>query len=46
MQWQLIYRSVAEVEAFSAEIEPSQIAQSRTFFDEHQNIVFLELVRT
>ena len=45
MQWQLIYRSVAEVEAFSAEIEPSQIAQSRTFFDEHQNIVFLELVR-
>jgi extracellular factor (EF) 3-hydroxypalmitic acid methyl ester biosynthesis protein len=45
MQWQLIYRSVAEVEAFSAEIESSQIAQSRTFLDEHENIVFLELVR-
>ena len=44
MQWQLIYRSVAEVEAFANEIEPSQIASQRTFFDEHSNIVFLELV--
>lgn len=45
MQWHLIYRSIAEVESFTSEIAPGQIAQKRVFLDEPQNVAFLEITR-
>jgi extracellular factor (EF) 3-hydroxypalmitic acid methyl ester biosynthesis protein len=45
MQWQLIYRTEAELEAVAMDIPNSEIASKRTFFEKEGNIVFLELVR-
>jgi hypothetical protein len=45
MQWFLIYRTPEQVAEFTKEIEPEQIAQQQMFYDEHQNIIFLELIK-
>ncbi len=46
MDWKLIYRDVGQLRAVAAEIDPEQIADERTFTDEQNNIVFLELRKT
>jgi extracellular factor (EF) 3-hydroxypalmitic acid methyl ester biosynthesis protein len=45
MQWNLIYRTEAELEAVAIDIPPTEIASKRTFFEQEGNIVFLELVK-
>jgi extracellular factor (EF) 3-hydroxypalmitic acid methyl ester biosynthesis protein len=45
MQWNLIYRTEAELEAVAIDIPKIEIASKRTFFEKEGNIVFLELVK-
>jgi hypothetical protein len=45
MAWHLTYRNEAEMEAFAAHIPTNEILAQRVFRDEHQNIVFLEIVK-
>jgi extracellular factor (EF) 3-hydroxypalmitic acid methyl ester biosynthesis protein len=45
MQWPLIYRTEAELEAVAIDIPETEIASKRTFFEKEGNIVFLELVK-
>ena len=45
MRWDLIYRTEAQVAGLAAQIPPADIAASRTFWETHGNIVFLEVVR-
>lgn len=45
MDWKLIYRTPAEMEALCANIEDAQVALRRTFVERHANIVFMEVVR-
>jgi SAM-dependent methyltransferase len=45
LQWHLIYRTKEQLEDVVAEIEPSQIANQRTFLEKNGNILFLELLR-
>jgi extracellular factor (EF) 3-hydroxypalmitic acid methyl ester biosynthesis protein len=45
MQWNLIYRTEAELEAVAIDIQNTEIASKRTFFENEDNIVFLELVK-
>ncbi len=45
MDWWLIYRNEAQVDALSAEIDPACVRTKRLFRDPFGNIVFLEMVR-
>jgi extracellular factor (EF) 3-hydroxypalmitic acid methyl ester biosynthesis protein len=45
MDWWLIHRSAAQMEALRAEIPDDQLLRSRHFYDEHQNVIYLELQR-
>jgi hypothetical protein len=45
MAWHLTYRNETEMEAFAAHIPTNEILAQRVFRDEHQNIVFLEIVK-
>jgi extracellular factor (EF) 3-hydroxypalmitic acid methyl ester biosynthesis protein len=45
MNWWLIYRKESEMEALTAEIDPSQIAGMKIFRDRGGNLVYLELTR-
>jgi extracellular factor (EF) 3-hydroxypalmitic acid methyl ester biosynthesis protein len=45
MQWNLIYRTEHELAALADEIPSSEIAIKRTFFEEHGNILFLEITK-
>lgn len=45
MDWRLIYRDEAEVDGFADGIPVAQIREKRTFREENQNIVFLEVVK-
>jgi extracellular factor (EF) 3-hydroxypalmitic acid methyl ester biosynthesis protein len=45
MQWNLIYRTEAELEAVAIDIPETEIASKRIFFENEGNIVFLELVK-
>jgi SAM-dependent methyltransferase len=43
MDWQLIYRDTAQMQALASTIPSNEIRSSRTFTESHENIVFLEL---
>jgi hypothetical protein len=43
LDWHLIYRTVAELEAVTAQLPAEAIADQHTFIDEHQTIAFLEI---
>ncbi len=45
MDWHLLYRSRAEIEAFASEIPPEEVAQFRYFEDESGLIGYLEIER-
>ncbi len=45
MDWQLIYRDEAAMEALTVEIPDSAIKDRHLFRDPHNNIVFLEIER-
>src|SRR5205085_2180787 len=45
MDWKLIYRTPAEVEALAQDIPAHQIGAQTVFWDEHQNVVYLEMTK-
>lgn len=45
MDWRLIYRDEQAMQELAEGIDPAQIAQTRTFRESNDNIVFLELTR-
>jgi extracellular factor (EF) 3-hydroxypalmitic acid methyl ester biosynthesis protein len=45
MDWWLVYRDEAQVQAFTAEIAPEQIASQEMFRDSEQNVIYLVLTR-
>ena len=45
MDWWLIYRDEAQVQAFTRDIDPRQLAGTRMFRDSQQNVIYLELTR-
>jgi extracellular factor (EF) 3-hydroxypalmitic acid methyl ester biosynthesis protein len=45
MDWWLVYRSTAELEALAGRIEPSTVASQRVFLEPVENVAFLELVK-
>ena len=45
MQWNLIYRTEAEVADFASEIPKEAIANSRMFWDKQRNVIYLEIVK-
>jgi extracellular factor (EF) 3-hydroxypalmitic acid methyl ester biosynthesis protein len=45
MDWWLVYREEAQVQAFTAEIPPEQIASQHMFRDSERNVIYLQLTR-
>jgi extracellular factor (EF) 3-hydroxypalmitic acid methyl ester biosynthesis protein len=45
MDWHLNYRSKAEVERFSDEIEPEEIKDLRMYKDPLGNVIYLEITK-
>jgi extracellular factor (EF) 3-hydroxypalmitic acid methyl ester biosynthesis protein len=45
MGWKLIYRTPEQMQSLADEIPRAQIASGRLFWDDHHNIVFLDLTR-
>ena len=45
MAWRLVYRDPAQLAALSADIDSFRWSCKQLFWDEHENIVFLELTR-
>jgi len=45
MDWWLTYRSQTRIENLSCMIDETQIAESKYFVEENNNIGFLELVK-
>jgi hypothetical protein len=45
MDWWLVYRDEAQVQAFVAEIDPSEIAFQQMFRDSERNVIYLVLTR-
>jgi len=46
MDWKLIYRDSPQMEDLKSLIDPSEIADSRTFIEDNDNIIFLDVTRT
>ena len=45
MGWKLIYRNADEMNRLSEEISPEEWKSHRIFWDEHESVLFLDLVR-
>ena len=45
MRWNLIYRTQNQLEDVASEIPCTQIASRRCFFEKHEKVVFLEVVK-
>jgi extracellular factor (EF) 3-hydroxypalmitic acid methyl ester biosynthesis protein len=45
MDWWLVYRDEAQVQAFAAEIDPAEIASQQMFRDSERNVIYLVLNR-
>lgn len=43
LDWHLIYRTVAELEAVATQLPAEAIADQHTFIEEHRTIAFLEI---
>ena len=46
MAWDLIYRDAHQMEDLKSLIDPTEIADSRSYIEENDNIVFLDVTRT
>lgn len=45
MDWWLVYRDQAQMQALTSEIDPAQISSSRLFHDSGKNVLYLVLTR-
>jgi hypothetical protein len=45
MDWWLVYRSAAELEALAGRIDRSRVASQRLFLEPAENVAFLEVVK-
>jgi hypothetical protein len=45
MDWWLLYRTVDEVAALDADVDPALVAMKHVFVEPERNIAFLELHR-